>query len=157
MQMSSSLCDPEEPISYREFEEEYHNFIMGHTRFIQEQMTSTRTHLTRHFGITMADVIEAMNINGGYSLHSNPYPTGALNNCELLFLRMEDGPKWKDIFSTLYPGIKYHPNRPRTDACPKIAEYYKAIERRGFTEEEMESMIQGNSDVAAYFQMYNLL
>jgi len=143
-------------MSYKEYEKQYHEYIMKHSNDIRGQLIGTRTHLMKEFGITFTEVMESMKKNHGYSLHNNPSPDGSFANCELLMLRMEDGEKWREIFATLYPGVKYAPNEKRTDACPEIANHYRAIEKRKFTAEERIAIISDNPKAEEFFKIYDM-
>jgi len=152
-----TLCQKD--VSYEEFYNAYHEYIMkeSSSEFIISSILSARPELFKEFGTTLTAEMEKVEVNGGYSLQESVSTGGRpFDNCELLFLKMEDNDAWPDIIANLYPGIRYRPNEKRVEACPLIADNYAKLAEHQFTDEEKANIIRGNSDVAEYFAVYGL-
>lgn len=91
----------------------------------------------------------------GYHFIQNTSNDSEHGNCKILLLDMEYHENWPAIFSSISPGIVYGSSpRTRESICPNFADKYDQLKEREFTNEELEQLLNGNSEVYDYFEAY---
>jgi len=151
------LCNAD--VSQEYFFEKYREWIMFEAEHIRETIVQVRPTLLEHFGSAgLTDEFKKMDTSGGYSLLNNPDPLGSFNNCELLFLRMEDAVHWPAIVEKVVPGVKYDRVKSRTEEkCLAVSTHYHALQNYEYTSAEKKLIIGDNKDIEEYFKVYGLL
>merc|ERR1712130_596986 len=128
-------------ISYEGFYNEYNKFLMK-DKNMDNKVNVMRPQLLNEFGTNMRFAAEEARRNGGYALYNTFGQTkGPFQNCELLFLDLDEHDNWPEIFATLYPGVNYQPNQKRTEMCPKTAHHYEGLLNHELTREERDHVI----------------
>mmetsp|Transcript_11377 Transcript_11377/g.17609 ORF Transcript_11377/g.17609 Transcript_11377/m.17609 type:complete len:310 (+) Transcript_11377:124-1053(+) len=151
------LCHAD--VSQEYFFEKYREWIMTEIEDIREKIMQVRPTLLEHFGSSgLTDEFKKMDTSGGYSLLNNPDPLGSFNNCELLFLRMEDAARWPEIVEKVVPGVRYKRLDSKSEVnCPEVSAHYHALQNYEYTLLEKYLIIGGNKDIEEYFNVYGLI
>mmetsp|Transcript_45680 Transcript_45680/g.55419 ORF Transcript_45680/g.55419 Transcript_45680/m.55419 type:complete len:675 (+) Transcript_45680:290-2314(+) len=131
-------------------------------------------HFLKLYGTTLKEQMKVLEENRGYSLLPPvPPPESSLrdnssvqdvpvqSHCSLLFLQVEHGDKWPEVFQNLSPGPEYKAPEDRNNLCPNNKERNAAIKKYELTEREKRFFIGQNDEysdfIEEWFRVYGYI
>jgi len=153
-------CDKDNWPTKEKLLRDFREFIAQNGYF--KPLQGTLPALMKDFkGGSLANQIEIMDNNGGYSLLGPAPHESEVAGCELLLLSMDQSDLWPVVFEKIDPKIQFNRGASRVEQCPEYIEHIKVVADYELTKEEKlkiyQNQLHGGNFVKDWFDAYRYL